>query len=135
MPRTGAPENMIPLNKRTKEEQKAITTKGGIASGKARKEKKRMSQIYADFLANEFEIEIEEGKREKMTGAGLVNEMMRRVVMRGDAATVSIMKEIREATEGSKVHLDGNVTSLTPEERKARIEELERKRADRTRRD
>lgn len=35
-------ENLIPLNERTKEEQKRIATMGGIASGKARQEKATM---------------------------------------------------------------------------------------------
>ena len=33
-------QDLIPLNMRTKEEQKAIAKKGGLASGKARREKK-----------------------------------------------------------------------------------------------
>lgn len=33
-------ENLIPQNKRTKSEQREIARQGGIASGKARKEKK-----------------------------------------------------------------------------------------------
>lgn len=32
-------DNLIPLNERTKEEQRTITTMGGIASGKVRQEK------------------------------------------------------------------------------------------------
>lgn len=34
-----AKEDLIPLNKRTKDEQKEITSKGGVASGKARRER------------------------------------------------------------------------------------------------
>ena len=37
-------ENLIPLNERTKEEQKRIATMGGIASGKARQEKATMKK-------------------------------------------------------------------------------------------
>lgn len=37
--------NLIPLNERTKEEQREIARKGGIASGKARKKKKLLRQI------------------------------------------------------------------------------------------
>lgn len=32
-------ENLIPLNERTKEEQRKIQKKGGVASGKARRKK------------------------------------------------------------------------------------------------
>lgn len=37
--------NLIPLNERTKEEQREIVRKGGIASGKARRKKKLLRQI------------------------------------------------------------------------------------------
>lgn len=98
-------ENLRPC--KDTETAKARGKLGGIKSGEVKREKKLMSKIYADFLADEFEIDIGEGKKEKMDGAKLVNKMMRLVIMRGDAATVSIMKEIREATEGSKVALSG----------------------------
>ena len=35
-------KNLKPLNTRTKEEQREISKKGGIASGKSRREKKSM---------------------------------------------------------------------------------------------
>lgn len=37
--------NLIPLNERTKDEQREIAKKGGIASGKARRKKKLLRQI------------------------------------------------------------------------------------------
>lgn len=37
-------ENLIPLNKRTKEEQKAITTAGGKASGESRRARKTLKE-------------------------------------------------------------------------------------------
>lgn len=45
-------KNLIPLNERTKEEQKEITTKGGVASGIARREKATMKQTL-EMLLNE----------------------------------------------------------------------------------
>lgn len=38
-------QNLIPLNQRTKKEQREIVKKGGIASGKARKEKATMKAM------------------------------------------------------------------------------------------
>ena len=38
-------EHLVPQNTRTKEEQKEIAKKGGIASGKARREKKTMREL------------------------------------------------------------------------------------------
>lgn len=37
-----AEKDLVPLNKRTKDEQKKITQKGGIASGKSRRRKKAL---------------------------------------------------------------------------------------------
>lgn len=45
-------ENLIPLNERTKEEQRQIATMGGIASGKARQEKATMKKTL-EMLLNE----------------------------------------------------------------------------------
>ena len=43
-------KNLIPLNERTKSEQREIATQGGIASGKARREKKTIQKILAELL-------------------------------------------------------------------------------------
>jgi len=40
-----AKEDLIPVNKRTRAEQKKITQKGGIASGKKRRENKAMREL------------------------------------------------------------------------------------------
>ncbi|PNX50615.1 MAG: hypothetical protein BV456_06110 [Thermoplasmata archaeon M8B2D] len=46
-----AEKDLIPMNMRTKEEQKEITTRAGIASGKARKQKKNMAQLTAAIMS------------------------------------------------------------------------------------
>ena len=45
-----AKKDLIPLNQRTKEEQKRIATMGGIASGKVRKEKATMKATLEKML-------------------------------------------------------------------------------------
>ena len=44
-------QNLIPMTERTKNEQREITKKGGIASGKARREKKQLKEELL-FLLN-----------------------------------------------------------------------------------
>ena len=44
-------KNLIPQSERTKEEQREIARLGGIASGKARREKQKTQQILADLLS------------------------------------------------------------------------------------
>lgn len=45
-----AHDNLIPMNKRTKEEQSRIAKMGGIASGKVRQEKKKMKELLEMML-------------------------------------------------------------------------------------
>lgn len=92
-------ENLVPL---TTEKAREIGKKGGINSGKARREKKLMSQIYAEFLAKEHNIIGKDGTPEKISGSKLLDRVMSKVLSRGDSSSVSMMKEIREGTEGSK---------------------------------
>lgn len=109
------PQNLNPCNSENARERQ-------LKSAEKRKEnnakKKLMSQIYADFLEKEYEVKAGEGKR-KLSGAELVNEVMRKVLARSDSSSVSLMREIRECTEGTKMQLSGEVTAKveTPEER------------------
>ena len=109
----GNPSKLIPANKRSKEEASELGRKGGIASGVARREKKKLSTIYGEMLAGKYEVTIN-GEKQKLDGAELVRFIMRDVLMRRDSASVSLLKEMREALEGSKVSLlgedDGSVT-------------------------
>ena len=77
-------------------------SKGGKASAKAKKERKLMSQIYADILLKRLSVPFEEGT-EEMTGLELVEHAVKTALATGGSPAVSMMKEIREATEGSKV--------------------------------
>ena len=47
-------KNLIPFSERTESEQREIATQGGIASGKARREKKTIQKILADLLDSEI---------------------------------------------------------------------------------
>lgn len=48
-------DNLIPMNERTKEEQREIARMGGIASGKARKEKKLLKELLEEALSKDTE--------------------------------------------------------------------------------
>ena len=52
-------ENLIPMNERTKEEQREIAKKGGIASGEARREKKLLRELLEDALSKGTETDNE----------------------------------------------------------------------------
>ena len=57
-------ENLIPLNQRTKEEQREIARQGGIASGKVRQEKATMKKTLELLLDEVAKVE---GNDEKLT--------------------------------------------------------------------
>jgi len=105
------PENLIPTTMRTKDEVRANSRKGGIKSGEVRREKKLLSQMYADMLADEHDIDLD-GVKQKVTGAELFKMVAQKIVSKGDASSVSMMKEIREATEGSKVQQTGTIRQI-----------------------
>lgn len=105
----GNPDKLIPTNKRTKKEASELGRKGGIASGVARREKKRLSTIYGEMLAGKYEVTIN-GEKQKLDGSELVRFIMRDVLMRRDSASVSLLREIREGTEGGKLELSGGLS-------------------------
>ncbi|MGN0706901.1 MAG: hypothetical protein ACI4JC_02760 [Faecalibacterium sp.] len=51
MPREDGYKNLVPLNERTKEEQRSIQQDGGIASGKARRRKRVLKEAADLYLA------------------------------------------------------------------------------------
>ena len=116
------PQNLNPCNSENARERQ-------LKSAKKRKEnnakKKLMSQIYAAFLEKEYNVKTAEGTK-KMSGADLCNEAMKKIMARGDSSTVSLMKELREGTEGSKINLSATVSTemQTTEERLKIYDEL-----------
>lgn len=105
MPR-GNPNNLKKNSDLTPEEMRERNRRAGKASGIARNKKKIMSQIYAEFLQKEHDIISKDGKKKKLSGGALLGNVMSKILARGDSSSVSLMREIREATEGSKVAID-----------------------------
>lgn len=96
--REGRKENLkVP----TSEEARANGQKGGKRSVQVKRERKLMSQIYADILAGKYEVEIDEEKKQ-VTGDEFVTLVAKKVLSKGGSAAVAMMKEIREATETKK---------------------------------
>ena len=101
-----------PNSERTPEKIRENAIKAGKASGKARREKKLISQIYADMLLKKHKI----GK-EEIGGEVLLEKVALKVLGRGDSASVSMLKEIREATEGSKQQIELTANINTDDEK------------------
>lgn len=89
-------ENLVPL---TTNKAREIGRLGGIKSGKTKRKRKLMSQIYADFLAKSHEIEIDD-QIKCVSSDELISIVMNKILSKSDSASVSMMKEIRETIEG-----------------------------------
>ena len=93
MPR-GNIKNLKPDTERTPEEIRERGKKGGIKSGQVRKERaairKAMTDVYRDVLKNP-ELDLDDA--------------IIKIISQKNSASVSMMKEIREATEGNKIKL------------------------------
>lgn len=124
-------QNLKPKPITSVEQAKSMGRKGGIASAKARKDRAVISAMYAKFLAKKTKVNID-GK--PATGVQLFEYAVTTIISKGsDSAKVALMKEMREALEGSKVSITNNdggpfgVLLLSREETQARLDELRAK--------
>ena len=109
----------------TSEEAKAMQKKSAEKRKENNAKRKLLSELYADFLEEEFEIKEGESKR-KISGAEYCKLIAKKVLNRGDSSSVAMLREVREATEGQKVNISGEIKAemQTTEERLQAFEEL-----------
>lgn len=88
MPR-GNPQNFIPMDQRTKEEVRNIASKGGINSGKARRNKKLLKDCLTILL--EKKMEGEDGK--KITGAEALSVELFQKALAGDTKAWELLRD------------------------------------------
>jgi len=91
-------QNLKPI-KLTHEEAVKNGKAGGKKSVKVRREKRLLSQIYSDILA----------EKNNLPKGQDIQDIIKAVISRKDSSAVSMLKEIREATEGSKIKHEGGV--------------------------
>lgn len=92
-------KNLIPMNKRTKAEQREIAAKGGVASGEARRAQKTLKE-YAEFLLS---LPVTDGRKfNKLSRMGVPPEgidnkmlMVSGLLAAACAGDVSAAKEMR----------------------------------------
>ena len=116
-------ENLISLGDRTTDEQRAIQSAGGIASGKARRERKKMREQAEMLLSLPFkDRQGSDGKSilekfKEMTGIEDVGEIDNQMAMiismwlnsiGNDAVSVSAFNSLRELVGEKKTDIDLN---------------------------
>ena len=115
-------ENLKPC---TKENARERQLKSAAKRKENHAKKVLMSQIYAEFLEREYSVKAGD-KTKKISGAELCNEAMKKIIARGDSASVSLLRELREGTEGNKIQLSGAIKteSMSAEQRVEYFKEL-----------
>lgn len=108
MPRDGT-ENLIPVTERTKKEAREISRKGGIASGKARREKadlkKKINEILSmDVFSPQFKEMLEE-KGLSVTNQTAIATVLLQKALKGDMRAIELLAKLN-GNEGTKDSLD-----------------------------
>ena len=87
-------QNLIPFNQLTEDKQRELAKKGGIASGKARREKKTMRDTLKEMLEEVADIE---GNKNKLTYKQLATlGLIKGSIMGNSANYKTIMETIGE---------------------------------------
>lgn len=113
-------ENLIPVTERTKKEAREISRKGGIASGKARREKADLKKKVNEILSMDvFNPQLKETLEEKglsATNQTAIVTVLLQKALKGDMRAIELLAKMN-GNEGTK-------DSLDKKEQKERIESL-----------
>lgn len=111
-------QNLIPLNERTKSEQRSIAIQGGIASGKARRQKKTLKEI-GDMIGS-LQVTSEKNK-EIMRQAGIQDEdmindvgAMFRLNLKAQSGDTKAMELLAKLRGQLKEQISAEVADVTP---------------------
>jgi hypothetical protein len=88
-------KNLDPVKKGSPE-AKARGKQGGIKSGIAKRQKRLMSEVYAEVLAEMYGVD-----------GGDLKKVVKDIIKQRAPHSVSMLKEVREATEGQKMTVEG----------------------------
>lgn len=116
MPQNGT-KNLIPTNKRSKEEAKRLGKKGGIASGKARREKKTLRQCLEILL----ERTLKDKKGIEMSGAEAVSLKVFEKALKGDIRAFEVLRDTAGQKPVEKVQMKTDINIAESAERLSNI--------------
>lgn len=102
-------ENLIPLNKRTKSEQREIQRKGGVESGRVRRERADLKKKINDVLAMDvFSSQLKEMLEEKGLPANnqsAIAVKLLQMALNGNMRAIELFAKMN-GNEGTKDNLD-----------------------------
>lgn len=93
-----------PINKQTPKEQREFHSKGGIASGKARREKKTMKQMLEYLL----ERETENDNGGKSTNLEEISVSLIKQALKGNVRAFEVLRDTIGQNPSQKIDIEGN---------------------------
>ena len=99
-------KNLISIGDRTTEEQRAITSKGGKASGKARRERKLMREALGEILSREY---IEKDTGEKVDGTTLLMAKAFKNALNGDMRAIEFVRDTLGEKPTERVEINADI--------------------------
>ncbi len=113
-------DNLIPLNERTKDEQRKIQKKGGIASGKARRKKANLKRTMEELL----KMDLPDSKlKQQLVAIGIDPSMEQGLAL--SVLLKAINKGNHQAFETIQKTIQQTTTLQDRQEQKARIAKLQ----------
>ncbi len=91
----GGNDNLIPMNERTKDEQREIARKGGIASGEARRRKRTLRQIAEMLAEKEIAMPNPDGSMENLTyDVAMIQRQYQKAIAEGDTQAAKFLTNL-----------------------------------------
>lgn len=123
-------QNLIPMNKRTKDEQRRITSKGGKASGEARRERKELRELMLTLLDEDLTMDGEKTNAK----VAMAKTLLYSALKDKDLAKIKYIAELIGESPAQRIEVTGKdgkdlnqkEKELTEEEAKEFIKELGR---------
>ena len=109
-------DNLIPINERTKEEAREISARGGVASGEARRKKKKFKTVLGELMKvmatnpthlknlKKLGIETEDATLQTVMAAAMVQQ-----ACNGNVKAFNAVRDTLGEVPKAKVELDGEL--------------------------
>ena len=115
-------DNLTPF---TSDNAKEMQRKGAEKRKENNKQKKLISQLYIETLEKRYNVKQGESTRRE-NGYKILGQVVMKILQRGDSSSVAMIRELREATEGSKLNVAGEIATKmqTTEDRVKMFDEI-----------
>lgn len=100
-------DNLVPLNERTKTEQREIARKGGKASGQKRRAMREQKDIFRELMKETVSVRDMNGNRVDISVEDAIAQAMLKKAMQGDVKAYNVIMDMMgKSISAQRVKLD-----------------------------